>query len=67
MQRPGGKSPLTGRLPGSRRAALEVQTRRFMAKGGANLDLVYDMVGQLPEHVEVVGPRTLVEMALQRG
>jgi hypothetical protein len=35
--------------------------------GGANLDLVYDMVGQLPEHVEVVGPRTLVEMALQRG
>ena len=33
------RDPLTGRLPGSRSAALEVQTRRFMAKGGANLDL----------------------------
>ena len=35
--------------------------------GGANLDLVYDMVRQLDAHVEVVGPKTLVEMAVQRG
>ena len=35
--------------------------------GGANLDLVYDMVRQLDEHVQIVGPKTLVEMAVQRG
>ena len=35
--------------------------------GGANLDLVYEMVRQLDAHVEVVGPKTLIEMAVQRG
>ena len=35
--------------------------------GGANLDLVYQMVRQLNERVEVVGPKTLIEMAVQRG
>jgi len=35
--------------------------------GGANLDLVYDMVSKLDAHVEVVGPKTLIDMALARG
>eukprot|EP00939_MAST-03C_sp_MAST-3C-sp1_P000953 g953.t1 len=33
--------------------------------GGANLDLIYDMIGLLEDHVELVGSEALVEMALQ--
>jgi len=35
--------------------------------GGADLELVYDMVRRLDAHVEIVGPRTLVAMAIGRG
>ena len=35
--------------------------------GGADLDLVYEMVRQLAPHVEVVTPNRLIAMALQRG
>ena len=34
--------------------------------GGANLDLLYSMVSQLPPHVRVVDQETLVAMALAR-
>jgi hypothetical protein len=34
--------------------------------GGANLKLIYDMVQQLDEHVEIVNHKQLAEMALQR-
>ena len=34
--------------------------------GGANLDLLYSMVSQLPSHVRIVDQETLVAMALAR-
>ena len=34
--------------------------------GGADLDLIYDLVQLLPPHVELVDDQTLVELALQR-
>ena len=35
--------------------------------GGANLDSLYSLVGGLDEHVSVVGPNQLVDLALQRN
>ena len=52
---------INGYVPGS------VAHLYVTSDGGANLDLVYEMVGLLEGHVEVVGPRTIVAMALARG
>jgi hypothetical protein len=35
--------------------------------GGANIDDIYEMVGQLEDHVQLVDHETLIEMAYQRG
>lgn len=35
--------------------------------GGGNLQMLYDLVENLDEHVLVVGPETLIDMAIQRG
>jgi hypothetical protein len=35
--------------------------------GGAGIDMLYDLVKQLDEHVQVVGHETLIDLALQRG
>ena len=35
--------------------------------GGAGLEMMYDLVPQLEEHVQVVSHETLIDLALQRG
>ena len=35
--------------------------------GGGNLDMIYDLVKTLDEHVEVVSTDALIDLALQRG
>ena len=56
---------LEARIP--RHARQKCWGRASVHAGGANLDLVYDMMSGVQEHVRFVNAETITRLALERG